>query len=83
MRAALVSEGDREPAWRDIDLNGLQSCLALGQAGLVILTHTTIAMDCVRHLEGLAGELMMIEASHPESWQFKRSFAASSVSAAM
>ncbi len=83
MRAALVSEGDREPAWRDIDLIGGQLCPVLEQSGLVILTHTTIAKDCVRHLEGLAAKLVMIATSHPEAVHFKRPFAAFGVSAAI
>jgi hypothetical protein len=81
MRAALVSEGDRDPAWRDIDLNGGQLCPMLEQSGLIILTHATIAKDCMRHLEGLAARLAMLETSHPEAVHFKRPFAAFGVSA--
>ena len=81
MRATLVSEGDRELAWRDLDLNGGKLRPVLEQSGLVILTHTTIAKDCMRHLEGLAAKLVMIETSRPEAMQFKRSLAAFGVSA--
>lgn len=83
MRATLVSEGDREPAWRDIDLYGGKPCPILEQSGLVILTHTTIGKDCMRHLEGLAAKLVMLEASHPEAVHIKRPFAAFGVSTAI
>lgn len=81
MRAALVSDDGNEPAWRDIDLSGGQLCPLLSRSGLVILTHTTIARDCMRHLEGLAARLVMLETSHPEAVHFKRPFAAFGVSA--
>jgi hypothetical protein len=81
MRAALVSSDGHEPAWRDIDLNGGQLCPILSRAGLVILTHTTIARDCMHHLEGLAARLVMLETSHPEAVHFKRPFAAFGVNA--
>ncbi len=81
MRATLVNDDGREPAWRDVDLSGGTLCPILEQSGLVILTHRTIAADCMRHLEGLAAQLVCIETSHPEAVHFKRPFAAFGVSA--
>ena len=81
MRATLVSDDGSEPAWRDVDLSGGKLCPMLEQAGLVILTHATIARDCMRHLEGLVARLVCIETSHPEAVHFKRPFAAFGVTA--
>jgi len=83
MRATLVSDDGSEPVWRDVDLAGGSLCPILSRSGLVILTHSTIAKEAMRHLEGLVSKLVAIETSHPEAVHFKRPFAAFGISAGL
>lgn len=81
MRATLVSDDGSEPVWRGVDLAGGSLCPILSRSGLVIVTHSAIAKEAMRHLEGLVCRLVSIETSHPEAVHFKRPFAAFGISA--
>ena len=79
IRAALMSETDCRPFWKDVDASEFSSggavCETLGGgSGLIIITKDAIATHVIRALEGLAARMACFATSDPLAKPFKRSF---------
>jgi hypothetical protein len=85
-RAALVGEERAPLRWRTVAGQPFQrhgeTCRVLGgRAGLVILTHASIARVVIRQLDGLAAELLCMATSEAAGQPFQQEFAGFGITA--